>query len=62
VREIRAGDTVWIAPDEKHWHGAAPGNAMVHLAIHEHKDGVHIVWLEKVSDAQYAVEPERRAE
>jgi hypothetical protein len=35
---------------------------MVHLAIHEHKDGVHIVWLEKVSDAQYAVEPERRAE
>jgi len=62
VREIRAGDTVWIATDEKHWHGAAPGNAMVHLAIHEHKDGVHIVWLEKVSDAQYAVEPERRAE
>src|SRR4029077_7744429 len=22
VREIRAGDTVWIAPNEKHWHGA----------------------------------------
>jgi quercetin dioxygenase-like cupin family protein len=62
VREIRAGDTVWIAPDEKHWHGAAPGNAMVHLAIHEHRDGVHVVWLEKVSDAQYAVEPERRTE
>ena len=22
VREIRAGDTVWIPPNEKHWHGA----------------------------------------
>jgi quercetin dioxygenase-like cupin family protein len=62
VREIRAGDTVWIAPDEKHWHGAAPGNVMAHLAIHEHQDGVHVVWLEKVSDAQYAVEPQRRTE
>ncbi|MBV8426684.1 MAG: cupin domain-containing protein, partial [Hyphomicrobiales bacterium] len=59
VREIRAGDTVWIAPDEKHWHGAAPGHGMVHLAIHEHQDGVHIVWLEKVTDAQYGVEPQR---
>ena len=62
VREIRAGDTVWIAPDEKHWHGAAPGNAMVHLAMHEHQDGVHVVWLEKVSDTQYAVEPSRHSE
>ncbi|MBV9138127.1 MAG: hypothetical protein JO357_13805, partial [Hyphomicrobiales bacterium] len=42
-----------------HWHGAAPGHGMVHLAIHEHLDGVHIAWLEKVSDAQYAVEPEQ---
>ena len=25
VREIRPGDTVWIAPDEKHWHRALPG-------------------------------------
>jgi quercetin dioxygenase-like cupin family protein len=24
IREIRAGDTVWIPPGEKHWHGAAP--------------------------------------
>src|SRR5438132_12442103 len=22
VREIRSGDTVWIPPGEKHWHGA----------------------------------------
>ncbi|HEV7367559.1 (R)-mandelonitrile lyase [Arenibaculum sp.] len=58
VREIRPGDTVWIPPEEKHWHGAAPDSAMVHLAMHEHLDGVHVVWLEHVTDEQYAVEPD----
>jgi quercetin dioxygenase-like cupin family protein len=42
VRELRPGDTVWIPPGEKHWHGAAPHNGMVHLAIHEHRNGVHV--------------------
>src|ERR1700743_1985516 len=31
IREIGAGDTVWIAPGEKHWHGAGPTSAMVHI-------------------------------
>ena len=57
VREIRAGDTVWIPPGEKHWHGASPDHGMVHLAIHEGKDGVHVDWMEKVTDADYAVAP-----
>ena len=35
VREIRAGDTVWIPPNEKHWHGASPTNGMVHIAMQE---------------------------
>ncbi len=26
IEEIRPGDVVWIAPDEKHWHGAAADN------------------------------------
>ena len=54
IREIRPGDTVWIAPGEKHWHGAAPTNGMVHIAFQEALDGVHVTWLEPVSDAQYA--------
>ena len=58
VREIRPGDTVWIPPDEKHWHGAAPTIGMVHLALHEHLDGVHVTWLEQVSDEDYAVAPQ----
>jgi quercetin dioxygenase-like cupin family protein len=53
VREIRAGDTVWIAPGEKHWHGAAPNAAMVHIAMQEALDGKHVTWLEHVSDEQY---------
>lgn len=53
VREIRAGDTIWIPPGEKHWHGAAPDMRMTHIAIHEALDGKHIDWLEKVTDEQY---------
>ena len=58
VREIRPGDTVWIPPHEKHWHGASPGNGMVHIAIHEALGGSHVTWMEHVSDEQYAVAPE----
>src|SRR5215208_2507742 len=27
LEEIRPGDVVWFAPDEKHWHGASPATA-----------------------------------
>src|SRR3569623_312968 len=53
IREIRAGDTVWIPPGEKHWHGASAKNAMVHIAMQESLDGSHVTWMEKVTDAEY---------
>jgi quercetin dioxygenase-like cupin family protein len=53
VREIHAGDTVWIPHGEKHWHGAAPDAMMVHIAMQESLDGSHVTWLEHVTDAQY---------
>jgi quercetin dioxygenase-like cupin family protein len=53
VREIRAGDTVWIAPGEKHWHGAGPTTGMVHIAMQEAEGGKYVAWMEKVSDADY---------
>src|SRR6266702_8892412 len=53
IREIRAGDTVWIPPGEKHWHGAGPNTRMVHIAMQEALDGKAVTWLEHVSDAQY---------
>lgn len=61
VHEIRAGDSVFIAPGEKHWHGASPGVGMAHLAIHEALNGVHVEWMEQVSDEQYTRAPQPRA-
>lgn len=57
IRVIRAGDAVWIPPGEKHWHGAAPDHGMVHIAMQEHLDGVHVVWLEHVTDEEYSRAP-----
>jgi quercetin dioxygenase-like cupin family protein len=54
ITEIRPGDTIWIPPGEKHWHGASPGVAMTHLAMQEALDGSPVDWLEPVTDAQYA--------
>ncbi|WP_419897802.1 (R)-mandelonitrile lyase [Roseomonas sp. USHLN139] len=54
LEEIHAGDVVWFPPGERHWHGAAPGTAMAHIAIQERLDGKAVDWLEPVTDAEYA--------
>ena len=46
------GDVVWIPPGQKHWHGAAPGSAMTHIAIQESLDSKSGNWMEQVSDEQ----------
>ena len=53
IEEIRPGDVVWIAPGEKHWHGATATTAMTHIAIVEIQGGKSADWMEKVSDEQY---------
>jgi len=53
IEEIRPGDVVWIAPGEKHWHGAAPTTAMTHIAMQERLGGKPVEWMEQVSDEQY---------
>ena len=58
VEVIRAGDTVWFAPGEDHWHGAGPGWFMTHLAVHETDDeGVAVHWGEHVTDEEYLAAP-----
>lgn len=57
VLELKSGDTVWIPPGEKHWHGGSPTQGMVHIAIHEALDGVHVTWLEKVTDVEFKRAP-----
>jgi quercetin dioxygenase-like cupin family protein len=53
IEEIRPGDVVCFAPNEKHWHGASPTTVMTHIAIQEALEGNVVDWMEKVSDEQY---------
>ncbi|MGO9817868.1 MAG: cupin domain-containing protein [Acidocella sp.] len=53
VQEIRPGDVVWIAPGERHWHGAGPQTAMSHIAVQERLEGSAVTWMEHVTDEQY---------
>ncbi len=50
---IKNGDTIWIPPNEEHWHGATAKNTMVHIAIQEALNENVAIWLEKVTDADY---------
>ena len=52
---VNVGDTVWIPPDEEHWHGATPTNLMSHIAIQEAMNGKVANWLEKVTDQDYCL-------
>ena len=53
VEEIRPGDVIWFPAGEKHWHGAASGTALTHIAIQESLDGKTVEWMEPVTDEQY---------
>ena len=53
IEELRPGDVVWFAPNEKHWHGATPTTAMTHIAIQEALDGKVVDWMEKITGEQY---------
>ena len=54
IEEVRPGDVVWFAPNEKHWHGASATVAMSHIAIQEALNGSTVTWMEQVTDAQYS--------
>lgn len=53
VKEVQAGDIVWFAPEEKHWHGAGLTTGMTHLAVTEAENGSAVEWLEPVTDEQF---------
>lgn len=54
VQVIQPGDTVWIAPNVRHWHGATATTGMSHIAIAEALDGSVVDWMQQVSDQEYA--------
>jgi hypothetical protein len=46
--------TVYIEPDEEHWHGATADRFMAHVAIQEADDRGQVVsWLDHVTDQEY---------
>ncbi|HTT91674.1 MAG TPA: cupin domain-containing protein [Acidimicrobiales bacterium] len=53
VQFMRAGDTIWAPPGERHWHGAARSSYVVHTAISLGTTS----WAEQVTDEQYNVVP-----
>jgi quercetin dioxygenase-like cupin family protein len=53
VRRMCAGDTVYVPPGVRHWHGATETTSVTHIAVSEKVDGKNVTWLEPVTDAQY---------
>lgn len=51
--ELRPGDTLWIPPGVRHWHGAGPETAMTHIAMQEALDGKAVDWEAHVTDEEY---------
>jgi quercetin dioxygenase-like cupin family protein len=48
-QRVRAGDTVWIAPNERHWHGATTSTLMANTTT---TIGA-TEFLEAVTEAEY---------
>ena len=60
--EFHVGDILWCPPEQKHWHGATPHEAMTHIAIQESHNGSPVTWMEQVTDNQYFGERLTRAD
>ena len=55
VLTLEPGRTVWIPPQEEHWHGAVAGTRMAHIAAQEADDEDETVtWLDPVTDEDFA--------
>ena len=54
---IGPGDWIHVQPGEKHWHGAAPDDTLVHLAVTA-RGGT--AWHEPVTDEDYQIAAGRR--
>lgn len=47
AEELRAGDCITFAPDERHRHGAAPESTFAYISIQAARDGSAVTWLEE---------------
>ncbi len=47
AEELRAGDCISFAPNERHRHGAGPENAFSYISIQAAQNGSAVTWLEE---------------
>ncbi|MGE7368351.1 cupin domain-containing protein [Neorhizobium sp. NPDC001467] len=50
VEELQAGDAVWFASGEKHWHGAAAHSSFSYLSVQPWMDGRNVDWFQDVEE------------
>lgn len=53
VEILHAGDVAKCPPNTLHWHGAAPGSRMAHLAANTNPDKKGVKWYKLISKKQY---------
>lgn len=56
IIEVHPGQTLYTPPGQDHWHAAAPGCFMEHIAMFESADdpAETTIWKEHITDADYA--------
>jgi quercetin dioxygenase-like cupin family protein len=54
AQSIKKGDVINIPEGVEHWHGASAQSKLVHIAVTNYKDDQNVVWLQPVSEADYA--------
>jgi 4-carboxymuconolactone decarboxylase len=52
-RVIQKGDVIKCPPGVTHWHGAARGTKLTHIAIGPDAEKGNAVWLQRVTDEEY---------
>ena len=55
ILEVHAGQTLYTPPGEEHWHAAAPGVFMEHIAMLQNGEdaAATTTWAEHITDAEY---------
>lgn len=53
VEVLHPGDVGMCPPGETHWHGAAPGTRMAHLAVGTNPGSAKVTWYKPISKKEY---------
>ena len=54
VKIMQKGDVIKCLPNIEHWHGGSPDTKVTHVAIGPNAEKGNAVWLQRVTDLEYA--------